>query len=105
MNMTISAELAAASAISSSKHTLETFHTHKTAIMSSAESTHSTQHEDKTPTDKTPQASTGAGEYEDAEKNFQPKTLKFWMIIIGMYLSIFLVALVSLERGSFTAQE
>ena len=34
-------------------------------------------------------------EYEDAEKNFQPKSLKFWTIIIGMYLSIFLVALVS----------
>lgn len=33
-------------------------------------------------------------EYEDAEKNFQPKSLKFWTIIIGMYLSIFLVALV-----------
>ncbi len=34
-------------------------------------------------------------EYEDAEKNFQPKSLKFWTIIISMYLSIFLVALVS----------
>ena len=34
-------------------------------------------------------------EYEDAEKNFQPKSLKFWTIIIGVYLSIFLVALVS----------
>jgi hypothetical protein len=34
-------------------------------------------------------------EYEDAEKNFQPKSLKFWMIMIGMYLSLFLVALVS----------
>lgn len=34
-------------------------------------------------------------EYEDAEKNFQPKSLKFWTIVIGMYLSIFLVALVS----------
>ena len=34
-------------------------------------------------------------EYEDAEKNFQPKSLKFWTIIIAMYLSIFLVALVS----------
>jgi hypothetical protein len=27
--------------------------------------------------------------YEDAENNFQPKSLKFWTIIIGMYLSIF----------------
>jgi hypothetical protein len=35
------------------------------------------------------------GEYGDAETNFQPKSLKFWTIIIGMYLSIFLVALVS----------
>jgi hypothetical protein len=34
-------------------------------------------------------------EYEDAEKNFQPKTLRFWTIIIGMYMSIFLIALVS----------
>lgn len=37
-------------------------------------------------------------EYEDAEKNFQPKSLKFWTIIIGMYLSIFLVALVNKFR-------
>jgi MFS family permease len=35
-----------------------------------------------------------ANEYADAEKNFQPRTLKFWAIIIGIYLSIFLVALV-----------
>lgn len=34
-------------------------------------------------------------EYEDAENNFQPKSLKFWTIMIGVYLSIFLVALVS----------
>jgi hypothetical protein len=34
-------------------------------------------------------------EYEDAEKNYQPKSLKFWTIVIGVYLSIFLVALVS----------
>lgn len=33
---------------------------------------------------------------EDAEKNFQPRSPKFWMIIIGIYLSIFLVALVGL---------
>ena len=32
-------------------------------------------------------------QYEDAEKNYQPKSLKFWTIMIGMYLSIFLVAL------------
>lgn len=36
-------------------------------------------------------------EYEDAEKNFQPRSPKFWMIIFGMYASIFLVALVSFE--------
>ena len=34
-------------------------------------------------------------EYEDAEKNYQPKSLKFWTIIAGMYLAIFIVALVS----------
>lgn len=34
-------------------------------------------------------------EYADAEKNFQPRTLKFWTIVIGMYLSLFLVLLVS----------
>ncbi|KAF7563414.1 hypothetical protein G7046_g725 [Stylonectria norvegica] len=32
-------------------------------------------------------------EYADAEKNYQPKTLKFWIIILSMYASIFLVAL------------
>lgn len=35
-------------------------------------------------------------EYADAEQNYQPKSIKFWIIIIGMYLSMFLVALVSL---------
>lgn len=38
-------------------------------------------------------------EYDDAEKNFQPKSPRFWIIIIGMYLSIFLVALVSIPRA------
>lgn len=33
-------------------------------------------------------------EYEDAEKNYQPKSLKFWSIMGGMYLAMFLVALV-----------
>ena len=32
-------------------------------------------------------------EYADAEKNFKPKSLKFWTIIIGMYMSILIVAL------------
>ncbi len=36
-----------------------------------------------------------ADEYLDAEKNFQPKSFKFWTIMMGIYLSIFLVALVS----------
>jgi len=34
-------------------------------------------------------------EYEDSEENFQPKTLKFWIVIIAIYLSLFLVILVS----------
>ncbi|EXJ64936.1 hypothetical protein A1O7_01275 [Cladophialophora yegresii CBS 114405] len=34
-----------------------------------------------------------ANEYEDAEKNFQPKSLKFWTVIIGIFLSVFLIAL------------
>ncbi|KAH8895435.1 putative aflatoxin efflux pump [Thozetella sp. PMI_491] len=34
-----------------------------------------------------------ADEYADTEVNYQPKTLRFWTILIGMYLSIFLVAL------------
>ncbi|KEF59481.1 uncharacterized protein A1O9_04325 [Exophiala aquamarina CBS 119918] len=32
-------------------------------------------------------------EYEDAEKNFKPKSIKFWSIMTGMYLSFFLVGL------------
>ena len=39
-------------------------------------------------------------EYGDAEKNFQPRSPRFWTIIIGMYASIFLVALVSLRMNS-----
>ena len=31
--------------------------------------------------------------YEDDERNFQPKSLKFWTIISGVYIAIFLVAL------------
>jgi MFS family permease len=49
---------------------------------------------DQTPTvEKPPQPVNVDDEYEDAEKNYQPKSLKFWIILIGMYLSIFLVAL------------
>ncbi|KAL2819304.1 major facilitator superfamily domain-containing protein [Aspergillus cavernicola] len=32
-------------------------------------------------------------DYADAESNFQPKSPKFWLIMSGMYLSVFLVAL------------
>ncbi|KAK5659837.1 hypothetical protein OQA88_13300 [Cercophora sp. LCS_1] len=32
-------------------------------------------------------------EYDDAERNYQPRSLKFWTILIGMYLAMFLVAL------------
>lgn len=58
--------------------------------MSSVHSRQSTQH-----APKAPRPLDEDDQYEDAEKNFQPKSLKFWTIIIGMYLSIFLVALVS----------
>jgi hypothetical protein len=47
---------------------------------------------DKTPTGDKPAVSVD-NQYEDAEKNYQPKSLKFWTIMIGMYLSIFLVGL------------
>lgn len=32
-------------------------------------------------------------EYEDAEKNYQPRSPKFWAIMIGLYLSMFIVTL------------
>jgi len=32
-------------------------------------------------------------QYEDSEKNYQPKSLKFWTIIVATYLSLFLVGL------------
>ena len=48
-------------------------------------------------TDKTPMADRPAqpvdDQYEDAEKNYQTKYLKFWMIMAGVYLATFLVAL------------
>ena len=31
----------------------------------------------------------------DSEANYKPKTFKFWMVMLGMYLSVFIVALVS----------
>lgn len=33
-------------------------------------------------------------EYDDAEQNYQPKTFKFWAIMMSMYMSIFLISLV-----------
>ena len=47
------------------------------------------------PSAESPQSPNPVNEYEDAERNYQPKSLKFWTVIIGMYMSIFLVALVS----------
>ncbi|KKK20441.1 hypothetical protein ARAM_002914 [Aspergillus rambellii] len=35
----------------------------------------------------------GENEYADAERNYQLKSPKFWTIILGVYLSIFLIAL------------
>ena len=60
--------------------------------MSSTASVHSVK---EVPSAERAQPVETVDEYEDAEKNFQPKSLKFWTIIIGVYLSIFLVALVS----------
>ena len=44
-------------------------------------------------TPKGPQPSKGDEEYSDAEKNFQLKSPKFWVVILSVYISIFLVAL------------
>ena len=59
--------------------------------MSSTASVHSDK---EIPSAKRAEQDGTINEYEDAEKNFQPKSLKFWTIIVGVYLSIFLVALV-----------
>jgi hypothetical protein len=37
--------------------------------------------------------------YDEAETNYKPKTLKFWTIMLGTYLSIFIVALVRLDKN------
>ena len=42
--------------------------------------------------DASPSAS-GDNEYADSEENYKPKTLKFWLVIISIYLAFFLVAL------------
>ncbi|KAI4961381.1 hypothetical protein J4E86_000409 [Alternaria arbusti] len=42
--------------------------------------------------DASPSASRG-NEYADSEENYKPKTLKFWLVIISIYLAFFLVAL------------
>lgn len=58
----------------------------------------STKLDDQATTDKSARSvgdDDEVDEYADAERNSQPKTLKFWAIMIGMYLSIILVALVS----------
>jgi hypothetical protein len=54
----------------------------------------------KAPTAEPAEPVNEINEYEDAEKNFQQKSLKFWTVIIGVYLSIFIVALVSFAAGS-----
>ena len=59
--------------------------------MSPPASVHSTKHEQPA---KPAEPLEKVDEYEDAEKNYQPRSLKFWTIISGVYLSIFLVALV-----------
>ncbi|KAL4778169.1 major facilitator superfamily domain-containing protein [Aspergillus varians] len=43
--------------------------------------------------DETKPSEQPGGEYDDAEKNYQPRSPKFWLILLGMYLSIFLVAI------------
>ncbi|RYO21115.1 Efflux pump [Alternaria arborescens] len=48
--------------------------------------TQDTEKDDLTPPPKT-------NEYADAEKNYDPKSLKFWLIVISIYLAFFLVAL------------
>lgn len=54
------------------------------------------------PSTTKPVANPGDSEYDDAERNYQPRSVKFWMILCGMYFSLFLVALVrtSLPRPS-----
>ena len=64
--------------------------------MSPTKSLQTAQHESKIP-----QPYDEDADYDNAERNFQPRSPKFWMIMIGVYASIFLVALVSLaEDGS-----
>lgn len=36
-----------------------------------------------------------AAKYDQAEANYQPKSFKFWTILLGLYLAVFIVALVS----------
>lgn len=37
-------------------------------------------------------------EYDEAERNYNLCSPKFWIIVLGMYLAIFLVALVNLPN-------
>jgi hypothetical protein len=48
-----------------------------------------TQNRDKTAVDALQAAE------DDCESNYKPKTLKFWMVMVGLYCALFLVALVS----------
>lgn len=62
--------------------------------MSKNTSTLSQMSADQSPTtNKSAQQQSVDDEYEDAEKNYQPKSLKFWTLLAGVYLSIFLVVL------------
>jgi MFS family permease len=40
-------------------------------------------------------------EYADSEENYKPRSLKFWLIIISVYLSYFLVALDRMIIGTW----
>jgi hypothetical protein len=57
-----------------------------------SQTTRTSKFSHKTEKVATPEA-TVVNEYADAEKNYDPKSLKFWLIILSVYLSFFLVAL------------
>ena len=42
-----------------------------------------------------------SNEYADAEENFDVKSLKFWLIIISVYLCFFLIALDRMIIGKY----
>lgn len=45
------------------------------------------------PDDVEKTAQTPPPELDEAERNFQPKTFKFWSVMLSIYLALFLVAL------------